>query len=131
MDVSAVKQAIDLAAKNRHRRRDQCSRGTISDPLARKLVEWVILRSDSGATDFSRYVNFIAANPSWPSISLLRRRAEGVAWEERVDPQAVIQFFRSDPPHTVKKAISRWRGRADGSGRRRRRSGDALRRDVA
>jgi soluble lytic murein transglycosylase len=101
MDITAVKQAIDLVGKNRA---DDATNveGTISDPLARKLVEWVILRSDSGATDFSRYVNFMAANPSWPSISLLRRRAEGVAWEERVDPQTVIQFFRSEPPHTVK-----------------------------
>ena len=101
LDITAVKQAIDLVGKNRA---DDATNveGTISDPLARKLVEWVILRGDSGATDFSRYVNFMAANPSWPSISLLRRRAEGVAWEERVDPQTVIQFFRSEPPHTVK-----------------------------
>ncbi|HUC52110.1 MAG TPA: lytic transglycosylase domain-containing protein [Xanthobacteraceae bacterium] len=101
MDISAVKQAIDLVAKNRTD--DATSiEGTISDPLARKLVEWLILRSDSGTTDFSRYVNFIAANPSWPGIALLRRRAEGVLWEERVDPQTVISFFRSEPPHTVK-----------------------------
>ncbi len=33
---------------------------------------------------------------------MLRRRAEGVIWEERVDPQTVIGFFRSEPPHTVK-----------------------------
>jgi soluble lytic murein transglycosylase len=101
MDISAVKQAIDLVAKSRT---DEATNieGTLSDPLARKLVEWVILRSDSGSTDFSRYVNFIAANPSWPNISLLRRRAEGVLWEERADPQAVIGFFRSEPPHTVK-----------------------------
>jgi soluble lytic murein transglycosylase len=101
MDISAVKQAIDLAAKNRT---DEATgiEGTISDPLARKLVEWVILRSDNGTQDFSRYINFIAANPSWPSISLLRRRAEGVLWEERADPQTVIGFFRSEPPHTVK-----------------------------
>jgi soluble lytic murein transglycosylase len=101
LDITAVKQAIDLIAKNRA---DDATNveGTISDPLARKLVEWVILRSDSGTTDFSRYVNFIAANPSWPSIATLRRRAEGVMWEERVDPQTVIGFFRSEPPHTVK-----------------------------
>ncbi|HZC57917.1 MAG TPA: transglycosylase SLT domain-containing protein [Xanthobacteraceae bacterium] len=101
MDVTAVKQAIDLVAKNRTD--DATSvEGTISDPLARKLVEWVILRSDNGSTDFSRYANFIAANPSWPSIATLRRRAEGVLWEERVDPPTVIGFFRSEPPHTVK-----------------------------
>ncbi len=101
IDITAVKQAIDLVGKNRA---DDATNveGTISDPLARKLVEWVILRSDSGTTDFSRYVNFIAANPSWPSVATLRRRAEGVMWEERIDPQTVIGFFRAEPPHTVK-----------------------------
>jgi soluble lytic murein transglycosylase len=101
MDLAAVKQAIELAAKNRTEEATNIE-GTISDPLARKLVEWVILRSDSGSTDFSRYAAFVAANPSWPGLALLRRRAEGVLWEEKVDPQSVIGFFRAEPPHTAK-----------------------------
>ncbi len=101
MDLTAVKQAIDLVRKNRQD--DATSlEGTIADPLARKLVEWVILRSDNGTNDFSRYAAFIAANPSWPSVATLRRRAEGVLWQERVDPQTVIGFFATEPPHTVK-----------------------------
>ena len=101
IDLSAVKQAIDLVRKNRQ---DEATtiEGTISDPIARKLVEWVILRSDDGSPDFSRYLAFIAANPSWPSITTLRRRAEGVLWQERADPQTVIRFFATEPPHTVK-----------------------------
>ena len=68
---------------------------TISDPLARKLVEWVILHSEDGSSDFSRYAAFIAANPSWPGIETLRRRAEAVMWQDRVDPLAIIDFFRT------------------------------------
>ena len=51
LDITAVKQAIDLVGKNRA---DDATNveGTISDPLARKLVEWVILRSDSGSDGF-------------------------------------------------------------------------------
>jgi soluble lytic murein transglycosylase len=101
IDLTAVKQAIDLVGKNRQ---DEATsvEGTIADPLARKLVEWVILRSEDGSSDFSRYVSFISANPSWPSIGLLRRRAEAVMWQQRTDPQAVIDFFAADPPHTAK-----------------------------
>jgi peptidoglycan lytic transglycosylase len=101
LDLAAVKQAIDLVGKNRQ---DEATNieGTISDPIARKLVEWAILRSDNGSTDFSRYVAFIAANPSWPSVATLRRRAEGVLWEENVDAKTVIAFFASEPPHTAK-----------------------------
>ena len=75
---------------------------TISDPVARKLVEWAILRSDSADLDFPRYAAFIAANPSWPSISALRRRAEAALWQQQADRRAVIEFFRNDPPRTAK-----------------------------
>jgi len=101
MDLSAVNQALDLVRKNRQ---DEATNveGTISDPLARKLVEWAILRSEDGSSDFSRYAAFIAANPSWPSIAILRRRAESVMWQEHASPQTIIAFFSTDPPHTAK-----------------------------
>jgi soluble lytic murein transglycosylase len=101
LDLSAVKQAIDLVGKRRQGEATDVE-GTISDPLARKLVEWVILHSEDGSSDFSRYAAFIAANPSWPSIETLRRRAEAVMWQGHVDPQAIIDFFRTAPPHTTK-----------------------------
>ena len=101
MDLSAVKQAIDLVRKNRQDEATGVEAG-IADPLARKLVEWVILRSEDGSHDFSRYAAFIAANPSWPSIETLRRRAEAVTWQEQVDPQAIIAFFKVEPPHSAK-----------------------------
>ncbi len=101
LDLAAVKQALDLVRKNRQDDATGAEAG-LSDPVARKLVEWVILRSDNGSNDFSRYTAFIAANPSWPGLGTMRRRAEGVLWQERVDDGAVIAFFRTEPPHTVK-----------------------------
>jgi soluble lytic murein transglycosylase len=101
LDLSAVKQAIDLVRKNRPGEASDIE-GTISDPVARKLVEWVILHGEDGSDDFARYAAFIAANPSWPGIETMRRRAEAVMWQEHIDPQAVIDFFRAGPPHTAK-----------------------------
>jgi soluble lytic murein transglycosylase len=101
LDLSAVKQALDLVPKNRQDEATAAA-NSITDPLARKLVEWVILRSEDGSNDFSRYSAFINANPSWPSIPLLRRRAEAALWQERTDPQAVIAFFAGDPPRSAK-----------------------------
>jgi len=101
MDLAAVKQAIDLVRKNRQGEAGELEH-TITDPLARKLVEWVILRSEDGSNDFARYAAFIAANPSWPGIETLRRRAEAVMWQEQVDPQSVIAFFNTASPHTAK-----------------------------
>ncbi len=101
LDLTAVKQAMDLVGKSRS---DEAANleSTISDPLARKLVEWLVLRSDDTTATFSRYAAFIAANPSWPSIVTLRRRAEAVLWQERSDPTTVLAFFRTEPPHTAK-----------------------------
>jgi soluble lytic murein transglycosylase len=109
LDLTAVKQAIDLVRKNRQ---DEASNveSSITDSLARKLVEWVILRSEDGSSDFSRYKAFIAANPSWPSIPLLRRRAEATLWQNPPDPQTVIAFFADDPPRSGKGHFALARG---------------------
>jgi soluble lytic murein transglycosylase len=101
LDLSAVKQAIDLVRKNRQ---DEATvtESSITDPLARKVVEWVILRSEGGPNDFPRYEAFIAVNPSWPGIQIVRRRAEAVMWQVPLDPRTVIAFFAHEPPHTAK-----------------------------
>ncbi len=101
LDIAAVKQAIELAHKGRP---DEATsvESTISDPLARKLVEWVILRGDEADLDFPRYAAFITANPSWPGLGALRRRAEAALWQQQADRRTVIEFFRTDPPRTAK-----------------------------
>ena len=101
MDIAAVKRAVELVHKDRPDDATDVER-TISDPVARKLVEWIILRSDNNALDFSRYAAFIATNPSWPSIVTLRRRAEAALWQQNLGPQAVLSFFASEPPRSAK-----------------------------
>jgi soluble lytic murein transglycosylase len=60
--------------------------------VTRKIVEWTLLRrSDSGA-GFQRYVAFLRANPDWPSLPLLRRRAEAELWQEHRDGATVRRF---------------------------------------
>jgi soluble lytic murein transglycosylase len=101
LDLSATKQAIDLAHKGRLDEATSVA-GNIADPVARKLVEWVILRSDEAELDFPRFAAFIAANPSWPGVVFLRKRAEAALWQQQPPPRTVIEFFRSDAPHTAK-----------------------------
>ncbi|HEX3937695.1 MAG TPA: lytic transglycosylase domain-containing protein, partial [Xanthobacteraceae bacterium] len=101
LDLTAVKQAIDLVRKNQQGQATDLER-SIADPVARKLVEWVILHGEDGSSDFSRYAAFLSANPSWPGMTTMRRRAEAVLWQQQVEPQTVIDFFRTEPPHTAK-----------------------------
>jgi soluble lytic murein transglycosylase len=101
-DLTAIKEAVAAARKS-----DVAYAGelqnTIADPLARKLVEWAILRSEgSDSIELGRYTAFLAENPSWPSISLIRRRAEAALWAERPDPGTVRAFFAKTQPSTAK-----------------------------
>ena len=74
----------------------------ISDPAAKKLVEWVILRSDNSGADFARYAAFITANPHWPSIVTLRRKAEAAAFQEQPSNAQVQAYFSQYPPLSAK-----------------------------
>ena len=49
--------------------------------------------------DFARYAAFIAANPSWPGIVGLRRRAQVALWKQQIDPRATIAFFAAACRH--------------------------------
>ena len=100
-DVDAVRQAVGLARAGKADAATSVERG-ISDPLARKLVEWVILRSDDNDADFARYNAFITANPGWPSIVTLRRRAEAMLWQERAPSATVRAYFASTKPLSAK-----------------------------
>jgi soluble lytic murein transglycosylase len=101
LDLTAVKQAISMVHKDRADEATNIEH-TISDALARKLVEWTILRSDDTSVDFSRYAAFIAANPTWPSLVTLRRHAEAALWQQQVDAQTTLNYFRDQEPLSAK-----------------------------
>ena len=94
-DLDAVKQAIGLVRKGKSSEATALAT-SIGDPAAQKLVEWALLRSESGA-GFERYDAFVRANPHWPSIPLLRRRAEARLWQERRDAATVRRFLDGEP----------------------------------
>ena len=68
-DTDAVENVIDLVRKHKP---DEATaaEAAMSDPVARKLAEWIILRSDDNGASVERYRAFISANPSWPSQSV-------------------------------------------------------------
>jgi soluble lytic murein transglycosylase len=99
-DLAAVKAAIALARKGDLARASGVEE-SIGDPVARKVAEWAILRSDNNEVDFRRYVAFVSDNPGWPNIGLVRRRAEAALWKERLDPQIVRAYFDKDQPLTA------------------------------
>jgi soluble lytic murein transglycosylase len=99
-DLTATKQAIALL---RHRKISEVTTvaATIEDPVARKLVEWVMLRDSGSPANFDRYAAFIQANADWPSILALRRRAEARLWQERREPSTVRRFLGGQPVSAI------------------------------
>ena len=74
-DIALVKQVIEDARKGKDADADGAQK-QITDPVARKLAEWAILRSDNTKPSFQRYAAFVNANPAWPHTPLFTRRAE-------------------------------------------------------
>ncbi|HSP48601.1 MAG TPA: lytic transglycosylase domain-containing protein, partial [Pseudolabrys sp.] len=100
-DIAAVKRVIEATRKGKEADADATLK-SISDPVARKLAEWAILRSDNTRPSFERYAAFVKANPSWPHAPLFRRRAENALWNDGVSDAAVLAFFANHTPRTAK-----------------------------
>ncbi len=100
-DIAALKHVIEAARKGRDADADTAER-TISDPVARKLAEWAILRSDNTTPTFLRYAAFVRDNPDWPHVPLFRRRAENALWNDQIDNTTVLAFFTRHKPTTAK-----------------------------
>jgi soluble lytic murein transglycosylase len=95
-DLAAVKQAIELVRQRKSAEATALA-ASIGDPMVHKLVEWTLLRHSESEAGFERYAAFIHENPDWPSIPLLRRRAEARLWQDRRDAATVRRFFGREP----------------------------------
>ena len=100
-DMDALESVIDQVRKHKPDDATQ-TEATISDPVARKLAEWIILRSDNNNATVERYRAFITANPSWPSQSFLRRRLEAALWDDHRDDALVWSWFENESPLSAK-----------------------------
>jgi len=96
-DLQALEQVIELVRARKPREATELQT-SITDPIARKLSEWVILRSDDNGASSDRYRAFIGENPSWPSQIFFRRRGEAALWDDRRDDAAVLAFFDGEQP---------------------------------
>ena len=94
-DADALRNVIELVRKQKPADATEVE-AAISDPVARKLAEWIILRSDDNGASVERYRAFIAANPSWPSQTFLRRRLEAALWDDHRDDATILTWFENE-----------------------------------
>jgi soluble lytic murein transglycosylase len=104
-DTDALENVIELVRNRKPADATQAA-ASISDPVAQKLAEWVILRSDNNGASVERYRAFIDANPSWPSQTFLRRRLEAALWDDHRDDAIVMAWFENEKPLSAKGKFS-------------------------
>jgi soluble lytic murein transglycosylase len=102
-DLKIVKQALELIGRDKLAEATELEKST-ADPVARKVLEWALLRRAEGEASFQRYSAFISANPAWPSIPLFRKRAEVILWKERATAEART-FFKGQPASAAGKLV--------------------------
>ncbi len=100
-DKDALENVIELVRKHKPSDATQAE-AVISDPVARKLAEWLILRNDDNGASVDRYRAFVSANPSWPSQTFLRRRLEAALWDDHRDDATVWSWFENESPISAK-----------------------------
>ena len=104
-DTDALENVIELVRAHKPANATQAE-AAISDPVAQKLAEWIILRSNDNGATVERYRAFISANPSWPSQTFLRRRGEAALWDDHRDDATVRAWFENDSPLSAKGKFS-------------------------
>jgi soluble lytic murein transglycosylase len=104
-DTEALENVIELVRKHKPADATQ-AQAAISDPVAKKLAEWIILRSDDNGASVERYRAFVATNPSWPSQTFLRRRIEAALWDDHRDDATVWAWFANESPLSAKGRFS-------------------------
>jgi peptidoglycan lytic transglycosylase len=95
-DFAVIGLAIELVRHRKFTEADTLA-ATINDPVARNLVEWAFLRDSDNPASFDRYNIFIQANADWPSLTMLRRRAEARLWQERRNGTTARRFLGGQP----------------------------------
>jgi len=120
-DMETLEQVIELVRNRKPADATQLL-AAITDPVARKLAEWIILRSDDSGAPAERYRAFLTENPGWPTPVFLRRRGEAALWDDKRDDATVLAFFGGEEPSSAKGRFTlarAWLARGDRRGAER------------
>jgi soluble lytic murein transglycosylase len=99
-EIAELKQAIGYL-RNEDGGKALAIADRLQDPAARNLIVWLSLRMTPKDAGFARAAQFVRERgTSWPSTSLIRRRAEKLLYDEKIDAGQVRAFFGNSTPAT-------------------------------
>jgi soluble lytic murein transglycosylase len=91
-----VRQVLDQASRDHYADAERMAQ---RDPLLLKLVRWKDYSSANPTGDFSDITTFIDANPDWPLLAQVQKRAEAQI-TAATPPTQVLAWFQAHPPLT-------------------------------
>ena len=95
-DLALARQAVAAAKQDRLDEAVRLARAS-GDPVLAKLVTWIDYSSGGVEADFAALSAFVEANPDWPLLSQITRRAEA-AITAATPTASVIAWFDAHPP---------------------------------
>jgi soluble lytic murein transglycosylase len=96
-DAQRIRDAVEAARTNSMTRFAEL-KAAITDPVGKKLVEWVRLRDGYGSAD--DYRAFLKDNPLWPERSMMVQRMEEALFTNGGSAASIKEFFKASPPET-------------------------------
>ncbi|CAA7624696.1 lytic transglycosylase domain-containing protein [Magnetospirillum sp. SS-4] len=98
-DLAVARQALAAAKKDRFDEALRLARQS-KNPTLPRLVTWMAYVSGRSSADFSQLTGFIKANPDWPMMSNMTRRAEESITAATPNAE-VLAWFEHHPPTTA------------------------------
>jgi len=96
-DVKHLNEAV-AAVRAQDLGRFNDARDGISDPVGRKLADWIRLRAGLG--NAPEYEAFLRDNPLWPSRAVMNSRLEEALFVAGGSSNAIKSHFANSPPQT-------------------------------
>ncbi|MGQ3040924.1 MAG: transglycosylase SLT domain-containing protein [Brevundimonas sp.] len=104
-DTALFRQGL-ASARARDISGTRATMAQISDPAARRLVEWALLDTSAGQMSASEVVAAVQSFRGWPRDPGRRQAAERLLGNGYIGPDAVIAFFDTAPPQTGQGALA-------------------------
>ncbi|MFN0217510.1 MAG: transglycosylase SLT domain-containing protein [Hyphomicrobium sp.] len=96
-DSDRIRKAAD-AVKKSNMESFSALRDGMSDPVAKKLVTWMRLRSGYG--DAAEYRDFLQDNPLWPERKMMTQRLEEALFTNGGSAASIKSYFAKSEPET-------------------------------
>lgn len=105
MDAATFRQGLSSArARNVIATQDAIAR--ISDPTARKLLEWALIDTSGAQMTYDQLARDQLALAGWPRADSRRSAGEAALDRARPAPEAALAFFNGSAPTTAQGAIA-------------------------